>query len=51
MAAELYRTPPLGWFFNIEQIEDLVLAISAPNLTNRFNESMKTPVDVWGGES
>ena len=36
----------LGNFFNIEQIEELVLAVSVANLTNRFNEGMKTPVDV-----
>jgi alkylhydroperoxidase family enzyme len=36
----------LGKFFNIEQIEELVLAIATANLTNRFNEGMKTPVDV-----
>ena len=36
----------LGKFFNAEQIEELVLAIATANLTNRFNEGMKTPVDV-----
>jgi alkylhydroperoxidase family enzyme len=36
----------LGKFFNIEQIEELVLAIATANLTHRFNEGMKTPVDV-----
>jgi uncharacterized peroxidase-related enzyme len=36
----------LGQFFNIEQIEELVLAVATANLTNRFNEGMKTPVDV-----
>ena len=36
----------LGKFFNIEQIEELVLAVATANLTNRFNEGMKTPVDV-----
>jgi len=36
----------LGKFFNIEQIEELVLIISTANLTNRFNEGMKVPVDV-----
>jgi hypothetical protein len=35
-----------GQFFNTEQIEELVLAIATANLTNRFNEGMKTPVDV-----
>jgi uncharacterized peroxidase-related enzyme len=36
----------LGKFFNIEQIEELVLTIATANLTNRFNEGMKVPVDV-----
>ena len=36
----------LGKFFNVEQIEELVLAVATANLTNRFNEGMKTPVDV-----
>ena len=36
----------LGKFFNIEQIAELVLAIATAYLTNRFNEGMKTPVDV-----
>ncbi len=36
----------LGKFFNTEQIEELVLAVATANLTNRFNEGMKTPVDV-----
>jgi alkylhydroperoxidase family enzyme len=36
----------LGKFFNTEQIEELVLIIATANLTNRFNEGMKTPVDV-----
>ena len=36
----------LGKYFNIEQIEELVLAVATANLTNRFNEGMKTPVDV-----
>jgi len=36
----------LAKFFNLEQIEELVLAIATANLTNRFNEGMKTPVDV-----
>jgi len=36
----------LGKFFNTEQIEELVLTIATANLTNRFNEGMKTPVDV-----
>lgn len=36
----------LGKYFNVEQIEELVLAVATANLTNRFNEGMKTPVDV-----
>ncbi len=36
----------LSKFFNVEQIEELVLAVATANLTNRFNEGMKTPVDV-----
>jgi len=36
----------LSKYFNIEQIAELVLIISTANLTNRFNEGMKTPVDV-----
>jgi alkylhydroperoxidase family enzyme len=36
----------VGKFFNIEQVEELVLAIATANLTNRFNEGMKTPVDA-----
>ena len=36
----------LGKFFDTEQIEELVLVIATANLTNRFNEGMKTPVDV-----
>ncbi len=36
----------LGKFFSVEQIEELVLAIATANLTNRFNEGMKVPVDV-----
>jgi len=36
----------LGKYFNIEQIEELVLTVATANLTNRFNEGMKTPVDV-----
>ena len=36
----------LGKFFSTEQIEELVLAVATANLTNRFNEGMKTPVDV-----
>jgi uncharacterized peroxidase-related enzyme len=33
-------------FFSVEQIEELVLTVATANLTNRFNEGMKTPVDV-----
>jgi uncharacterized peroxidase-related enzyme len=36
----------LGKHFNVEQIEEIVLAVATANLTNRFNEGMKTPVDV-----
>ncbi len=36
----------LGKHFNAEQIAELVLTIGTANLTNRFNEGMKTPVDV-----
>jgi alkylhydroperoxidase family enzyme len=36
----------LGKFFSVEQIAELVLTIATANLTNRFNEGMKTPVDV-----
>jgi uncharacterized peroxidase-related enzyme len=36
----------VGRYFNDEQIEELVLAIATANFTNRFNEGMKTPVDV-----
>jgi len=36
----------LGKSFSVEQIEELVLAIATANLTNRFNEGMKTPVDT-----
>jgi alkylhydroperoxidase family enzyme len=36
----------LGKFYSVEQIEELVLAVATANLTNRFNEGMKTPVDV-----
>jgi hypothetical protein len=40
------KIEPLGKFFNIEHIEELVLAIATVNLTHCFNEGMKTPVDV-----
>jgi alkylhydroperoxidase family enzyme len=36
----------LGKYFNAEQIAELVLTIGTANLTNRFNEGLKTPVDV-----
>ena len=36
----------VGKYFNDEQIEELVLAVATANFTNRFNEGMKTPVDV-----
>jgi uncharacterized peroxidase-related enzyme len=36
----------LSKFFSIEQIEELVLIVATANLTNRFNEGMKVPVDV-----
>ncbi len=36
----------LGKHFNAEQIAELVLTIGTANLTNRFNEGMRTPVDV-----
>ena len=36
----------LGKHFNTEQIAELVLTIATANLTNRFNEGMRTPVDV-----
>jgi alkylhydroperoxidase family enzyme len=36
----------LGKHFNAEQIAELVLTVGTANLTNRFNEGMRTPVDV-----
>ncbi len=36
----------LAKHFNVEQIAELVLTVGTANLTNRFNEGMKTPVDV-----
>jgi len=36
----------LGQHFSVEQIAELVLTVATANLTNRFNEGMKTPVDV-----
>ena len=32
--------------FSPEQITELVLTIATANFTNRFNEGMRTPVDV-----
>lgn len=36
----------LGKHLNAEQIAELVLTVATANLTNRFNEGMRTPVDV-----
>ena len=36
----------LGQHFNAEQIAELVMTVAVANLTNRFNEGMRTPVDV-----
>ncbi len=36
----------LGKHFSVEQIAELVLTVATANLTNRFNEGMRTPVDV-----
>ncbi len=36
----------LGKYFNAEQITELVLIVGTANLTNRFNEGLRTPVDV-----
>jgi alkylhydroperoxidase family enzyme len=36
----------LSRYFTVEQIAELVLTVATANLTNRFNEGMKTPVDV-----
>jgi len=36
----------LSRHFTAEQITDLVLTIATANLTNRFNEGMRTPVDT-----
>ncbi len=36
----------LGKHFNTQQIAELVLTVATANLTNRFNEGMRTPVDV-----
>lgn len=36
----------LGKYFSVEQVAELVLTVATANLTNRFNEGMKTPVDV-----
>jgi alkylhydroperoxidase family enzyme len=36
----------LGKHFNAEQIVELTLVIGAANLTNRFNDGLRVPVDV-----
>jgi alkylhydroperoxidase family enzyme len=36
----------LGKHFKAEQIVELVFIIGTANLTNRFNEGLRTPVDV-----
>ncbi len=36
----------LAKHFSTAQIAELVLIIGTANLTNRFNEGMRTPVDV-----
>ncbi len=36
----------LGKHFKTGQIAELVLTVGTANLTNRFNEGMRTPVDV-----
>jgi alkylhydroperoxidase family enzyme len=36
----------LGKYFTAEQVAELVLTVGTANLTNRFNEGMRTPVDV-----
>ncbi len=36
----------MGKYFNAEQITEFVLTVATANLTNRFNEAMRTPVDV-----
>ena len=36
----------LGKFFNAEQIIELVLATATANLTNRFNDGLRTAIDV-----
>ena len=36
----------LSRYFTVEQIAELVLTVATANLTNRFNEGMRTPVDV-----
>jgi alkylhydroperoxidase family enzyme len=36
----------LGKFFSVEQIIELTLAIGTANLTNRFNDGLRTPVDT-----
>ena len=36
----------LGKFFNAEQIIELVLTTATANLTNRFNDGLRTAIDV-----
>jgi len=36
----------LGKYFNAEQIVELTLTIGTANLTNRFNDGLRVPVDV-----
>ena len=36
----------LGKFFSAEQIVELVLTAATANLTNRFNDGLRTPIDV-----
>lgn len=36
----------IGKFFSAEQIIELTLAIATANLTNRFNDGLRTPVDT-----
>ncbi len=36
----------IGKFFNAEQIIELVLTTATANLTNRFNDGLRTAIDV-----
>ena len=36
----------LGKYFNAEQIIELTMSVVTANLTNRFNDGLRTPVDV-----